>query len=104
MYLVVDVQESCMYTKGTSYSYMGGDEVKNVNLVKSREKKKLTQEQLAKALGYKGKQSVANWENGHISPPLETALKISRILEQDIFFLFGNLVQETHTLKSKEVI
>lgn len=78
--------------------------MKNLNLVRSREKKKLTQEQLAKALGYKGKQSVANWENGHISPPLETALKISQILEEDIFFLFGNLVQETHTKKPKEVV
>ncbi|WP_438310906.1 helix-turn-helix transcriptional regulator [Sporosarcina sp. FA9] len=77
--------------------------MKNVNLVKSREKKNLTQEQLAKALGYKGKQSVSNWENGHISPPLETALKISQILEDDIFFLFSNLVQETHT-KEKEIV
>lgn len=77
--------------------------MKNVNLVKARENKNLTQEQLAKMLGYKGKQSVANWENGHISPPLETALKIARLLDQDIFFLFGSLVQETHTNK-KEVI
>lgn len=71
--------------------------MKNLNLIKARKKKKLSQEQLAKMLGYKGKQSVANWENGHVSPPLETALKISQIFEEDIFFLFGNLVQETHT-------
>lgn len=78
--------------------------MKNTNLVKSREKKRLTQGQLAKLLGYKGKQSVANWENGYISPPLETALRISRILEEDIFFLFENKVQETHTRKPKEVV
>ncbi|MEK5070302.1 helix-turn-helix transcriptional regulator [Sporosarcina sp. FSL K6-1508] len=77
--------------------------MKNVNLVKSREKKNLTQEQLAKALGYKGKQSVSNWENGHISPPLETALKISQILEDDIFFLFSNLVQENHTCEKRVI-
>ena len=78
--------------------------MKNTNLVKSREKKRLTQGQLAKLLGYKGKQSVANWENGYISPPLETALRISRILEEDIFFLFENKVQETHIEKPKEVV
>ena len=77
--------------------------MKNNNLIKSREKKKLTQEQLAKKLGYKGKQSVSNWENGYISPPLETALLIARILEEDIFFLFENKVQESHTRESKNV-
>ncbi|WP_313891157.1 helix-turn-helix transcriptional regulator [Psychrobacillus sp.] len=72
--------------------------MKNYNLIKSREKKKLTQEQLALALGYKGKQSVSNWENGYFSPPLEAVLKISQILEEDIFFLFDNEVQESHTI------
>ncbi len=76
--------------------------MKNLNLIKSRKDKNLSQEQFAKMLGYKGKQSVANWENGYISPPLETALKISRILEKDIFFLFGNLVQDSHT--NEEVV
>lgn len=73
--------------------------MKNINLIKSREKKNLTQEQLAKALGYKGKQSVANWENGYFSPPLDTALRISVILEEDIFFLFDNKVQDSHTIE-----
>ncbi|BAQ11355.1 hypothetical protein OXB_2884 [Bacillus sp. OxB-1] len=76
--------------------------MKNANLIKAREKKKLTQEQLAKILGYKGKQSVANWENGYISPPLETAMRISKILEEDLFFLFENLVQESHTKEKGE--
>lgn len=79
--------------------------MKNINLISSREKKGLTQEQLAKMLGYKGKQSVANWENGYNTPTLEAALKISRILEEDIFFLFEDEVQECHTLGcEKEVI
>ncbi|GKV56013.1 hypothetical protein NCCP2222_19600 [Sporosarcina sp. NCCP-2222] len=79
--------------------------MKNHNLIKSRKKKNLTQEKLAKMLGYKGKQSVANWENGNVSPPLETAIRISQILEEDIFFLFENKVQETHTecAEKKEV-
>lgn len=78
--------------------------MKNLNLINSRKEKGLSQENLATMLGYKGKQSVANWENGHISPPLETALKIARLLEQDMFFLFGNLVQESHTLNEEKVI
>lgn len=63
--------------------------MKNINLIQSRENKNLTQEQLAKMLGYKGKQSVANWENGYAFPPLETGLRISKILEEDIYFLFN---------------
>lgn len=73
--------------------------MKNDNLIKARKNKGLTQEQLAKKLGYKGKQSVANWENNHISPPLETAIRISQLLEEDISFLFGHKVQGTHTKK-----
>lgn len=71
--------------------------MKNMNLISSRERKGLTQEQLAKEFGYKGKQSVANWENGYSTPTLEAALKISRILEEDIFFLFDDEVQFIHT-------
>lgn len=78
--------------------------MKNMNLIDSREKKGLTQEQLAKMLGYKGKQSVANWENGYNTPTLEAALKISRILEEDIFFLFEDKVQGIHTSESKKEV
>ncbi|TWT04637.1 helix-turn-helix transcriptional regulator [Planomicrobium sp. CPCC 101079] len=73
--------------------------MKNHNLIKARKKKNLTQDQLAKMLGYKGKQSVANWENNYISPPLETAILISQLLDEDINFLFKQNVQETHTRK-----
>ncbi|MEV9639159.1 helix-turn-helix transcriptional regulator [Mammaliicoccus sciuri] len=73
--------------------------MKNINLIQSSEKKKLTQGQLAKMLGYKGKQSVANWENGYTSPPLETGLRISQILEEDISFLFNFEVQDIHHKK-----
>lgn len=73
--------------------------MKNTNLIKARKSKGFTQDQLAKKLGYKGKQSVANWENNHISPPLETAIKISQLLEKDIFYLFGGEVQDSQTKK-----
>lgn len=79
--------------------------MKNINLISSRERRGYTQEQLARMLGYKGKQSVANWENGYSTPTLEAALKISRILEEDIFFLFDYKVQDYHTSSNdKEVI
>lgn len=77
--------------------------MKNVRLKKARELKGFSQEQLAKLVGSQGKSSVSNWENGYSTPTLETAIKLSRILEKDIEFLFGQLVQVTHT-KDKNVV
>lgn len=76
----------------------GGDLIKNQRLIEARKQKQLNQEQLAKMLGFKGKQSVANWENGHSRPTLTTAIAISRVLEKDVVFLFGNHVQDAHTI------
>lgn len=76
--------------------------MKNTNLIKARENKNLTQEQLAKMLGKAGKQSVSNWENGHSKPPLSIAFKLSEILEEDISFLFSLKVQDSHIRKSVE--
>ncbi|MDQ0427720.1 DNA-binding XRE family transcriptional regulator [Planomicrobium stackebrandtii] len=70
--------------------------MKNTNLTEAREKKNLTQEQLAKMLGKAGKQSVSNWENGHSKPPLPIAFRIAEILEEDISFLFSFEVQDSH--------
>lgn len=72
--------------------------MKNTNLIKAREKKNITQEQLAKMLGKAGGQSVSNWENGHSKPPLSIAFKLAEILEEDISFLFSLKVQDYHTL------
>lgn len=72
--------------------------MKNTNLIKAREKKNLTQEQLAKMLGKAGKQSVSNWENGHSKPPLSIAFQLAEILEEDISFLFSLKVQDSHTI------
>lgn len=74
--------------------------MKNLNLINAREKNGLTQEKLANMLGYKGKQTVANWESGYSTPTLETAMKISLILKEDIFILFENKVQDFHTTVS----
>lgn len=71
--------------------------MKNQRLIEARKKKQLNQTQLAIMLGFKGKQSVANWENGHSTPTLSTAIKIAEILGKDIVFLFGDDVQESQT-------
>jgi len=71
--------------------------MKNNRLKKAREEKRLNQEQLAKLVGTTGKSSVSNWENGYSTPTLETAIKLSRILDKDVEFLFGKEVQENHT-------
>lgn len=79
----------------------GGENMKNQRLIEARKCKQLNQTQLAIMLGFKGKQSVANWENGHSTPTLSTAIKIAEVLEKDVVYLFGNNVQESHT---KQVI
>lgn len=75
----------------------GGVKMRNERLIKARQDKGLNQTELSKLLGFKGKQSVANWENGHSVPTLTTALMIADILEKDIVFLFGHYVQDSHT-------
>lgn len=76
--------------------------MKNDRLIDARKQKKLNQTQLAHALGFKGKQSVANWENGHSTPTLSTALKIAEVLEKDVVYLFGTQVQDSHTRINNE--
>lgn len=78
--------------------------MKNQRLIDARKQKELNQTQLAHMLGFKGKQSVANWENGHSTPTLSTAIKISEILEKDVVYLFGVQVQDTHTNGKREAI
>lgn len=71
--------------------------MKNNNLIRARENKNLTQEQLALELGKAGKSAVSNWENGRSTPSMEDAFRIAEILEEDVRFLFGNKVQVSHT-------
>lgn len=71
--------------------------MKNYRLIQARKNKNMSQEQLAIKLGFKGKQSVANWENGHSTPTLSTAISISKLLDEDVEYLFGEIVQVTPT-------
>lgn len=71
--------------------------MKNYRLKEARRQAKLSQTQLSEYLGYKGRQSVANWENGYSSPTLKVAILIARVLEEDVYYLFGQQVQESHT-------
>ncbi|WP_017727060.1 helix-turn-helix transcriptional regulator [Halalkalibacterium ligniniphilum] len=68
--------------------------MKNENLVMARQEKGLTQEELAKMLGYKGKQTIANWESGYAYPTLNKAIEASEILEKSVSFLFSYKVQK----------
>lgn len=66
-----------------------------MNLGKLKELRKakgLTQEQMAKLLGYKDKSGYCQLENGNIKMTLEKAIKISKILGVDIKEIFF----ETH--------
>jgi putative transcriptional regulator len=71
--------------------------MKNERLVSARKTKGMTQEELALLLGYKGKQTIANWENGHSAPPLNKALEIAKLLDSDVAYLFGSSVQDSYT-------
>lgn len=70
--------------------------MKNLNLIRARKSKGLTQEELAIKLDYT-KSTISNWENGYSNPKIEDAFKVSEILGTDIKTLFLNQqVQESH--------
>ncbi|SEI12961.1 DNA-binding transcriptional regulator, XRE-family HTH domain [Halobacillus karajensis] len=75
--------------------------MKNRRLKEARIKANMSQNQLSECLGYKGKQSVANWENGYSTPTLKVAIRLSELLGKDIRYLFGQKVQENHTFSSE---
>ncbi len=85
-----------LYNKSTSYSYKGGEGMKNINLSDARKEKGLTQQELADKLQVR-KSTVSNWETGYSSPGINTAIQTAIILNKDVSFLFGKEVQETHT-------
>lgn len=60
--------------------------VKN-NICKYRKEKGLSQHRLAKAVGLK-RRSIMAYENYTISPTIETANKICKVLEKDIKEVF----------------
>ena len=56
-----------------------------MNILKeARQKKALTQSEIAKHLGYNTPQFVSNWERGLSAPPIESLNQISEILELDV--------------------
>lgn len=71
--------------------------MKNSNLINARKKKNLTQAELANLLKTVSKTTISNWETGYSKPRLELALAVSRVLEEDVAFLFGYDVQEPCT-------
>ena len=75
--------------------------MKNENLKKARLEKCLTQEQLAALLGYKGKQTIANWENGYAYPTLHKALQTADLLSKSVSYLFGQACQMNRNEKSQ---
>ncbi|MYL37395.1 helix-turn-helix transcriptional regulator [Halobacillus litoralis] len=79
--------------------------MRNERLKTSRLEAELNQTQLAEILGYKGKQAVANWENGHSLPTLRVAMILADLFKKDVSYLFGLKVQGFHTKNnSKERI
>ena len=71
--------------------------MKNLNLINARRRKNLTQDELAKLVKCGGKATVSNWETGYSKPRLEVALAVSKVLEEDVAFLFGYNVQDSCT-------
>ncbi|WDU77555.1 helix-turn-helix transcriptional regulator [Lysinibacillus sp. G01H] len=74
--------------------------MKNLNLITARKKKQLTQAELANLLKTVSKAAISNWETGYSKPRLEVALAVSKILEEDVAFLFGYNVQDSCTKRS----
>ncbi|MFG6117195.1 helix-turn-helix transcriptional regulator [Halobacillus sp. MO56] len=75
--------------------------MRNKRLKEARIQANLSQTQLSECLGYKGKQSVANWENGYSTPTLKVAICLAEVLGKDVHYLFGHKVQDTHTNSAK---
>jgi transcriptional regulator with XRE-family HTH domain len=61
----------------------------NIRLKKARKKKGLTQEQMARKLGYRSKSGYAMIENGRNQATVETAINIAEILDETVEYLFG---------------
>ena len=52
-----------------------------IYLRKLREKQKLSQGEVATAMGYKSPQFISNWERGLSSPPLKALVKLADIYD-----------------------
>jgi len=61
----------------------------NKKLKEARKENGITQEEMAKILGYSSKSGYSMIETGRNSPPLHIAIKIAEILKKDVSYLFG---------------
>ncbi len=57
--------------------------------------KGLSQDQLAKSLGYTNSQFVSNWERGLAHPPLKKLAKLTRVLKADQNTVFKAVMTES---------
>lgn len=76
-----------------------------MNILKqARQKAGLTQQQAAKALGYKTPQFISNWERDISTPPVEsikTIAKLYKIEANDLFeYVLGT---EIHLFRAKKI-
>ena len=60
-----------------------------------RLEKGLSQDQLAKGLGYTNSQFVSNWERGLAHPPLKKLSKLTRVLKADQNAVFKIVMNES---------
>ncbi|GAA3411230.1 helix-turn-helix transcriptional regulator [Paenibacillus hodogayensis] len=60
----------------------------NTRLRNARRAKGLTQEEMAKLLGYQSKSGYSMIETGRNRPPLPVALRIAQIVDQEVGQLF----------------
>ncbi len=60
-----------------------------------RQKRNITQAELAKKLGYTTSQFVSNWERGLCSPPLDSIVEISDFLAIPKSTIMGLILEQT---------
>ncbi len=58
-----------------------------------REKRRISQGEVAEVLGYKSPQFISNWERGIAAPPLKTLIKLAEIYNVEAEVLYKNFVQ-----------
>ncbi|EGA91392.1 immunity repressor protein [Planococcus donghaensis MPA1U2] len=65
-----------------------------------RQKRKMTQEELARTLGTT-KGSISNYENGRSSPSVEVLVNIANILNSSTDYLLGRTLESSDFLREK---
>ena len=74
----------------------------NDNIRKYREKKGLSQEQLATAMGKKSKNTVSGWESGSHDVRISDLQRLCEVLEVDVDTLLGFRNEEQKVAASPE--